>query len=250
MVINISIGDRVFRDIEGIIFDKDGTLEDSGGYWAEIGVKRVQLIEERIPGISPHLFKVFGFSQIKPNPLLERFGLMAEGSCLENEIAAAAYIAETGRGWSESRAIVRQAFLDADQSVKKTSRLFPDCLRVLKTCVDSGLRLGIVSADTTPNIGEFINTHELSPYIKVAIGSDRGKIKPDQALFEEACQILGVRPGRVLMVGDSETDIEMGKKAGAAGVIGIVGSDSPGRNLEGADIIIRGLQEIIQNLHT
>jgi phosphoglycolate phosphatase len=44
---------------------------------------------------------------------LDPTGLMAVGSRRENEIAAAAYIAETGRGWIESLAIARSAFEEA-----------------------------------------------------------------------------------------------------------------------------------------
>ncbi len=260
-MLNISINGRVFEDIQGIIFDKDGTLDDSRGYWAQIGVKRAELIERQIPGIAEHLLKVFGITsnpnRQTPTPnsqsstfQLNSTGLMALGSRLENEIAAAAYIAETGRNWLESRAIARIAFLDADKQVKKTSQLFPDSLPVLKTCRERGLKLGIVSADTTANIEEFIRVHNLEPYIGVAIGSDRGIIKPDPALFFAACRVLEITPTRVLMIGDGQTDVEMGKKADAAGVIGVASPDITPENLGGADVIIERLKEIIANIYT
>ena len=89
---------RVFRNIEAVIFDKDGTLEDSQSYLRELGIKRARLIDAQIPGIGEPLLMAFGMQ----NNQLDPAGLMAVGSRHENEIAAAAYIAETGRSWFES----------------------------------------------------------------------------------------------------------------------------------------------------
>ena len=96
---------RVFRNIEAVIFDKDGTLEDSQSYLRELGIKRARLIDAQIPGIGEPLLMAFGMQ----NNQLDPAGLMAVGSRYENEIAAAAYIAETGRSWFESLAIARSS---------------------------------------------------------------------------------------------------------------------------------------------
>ena len=80
----------IFQDIQAIIFDKDGTLEDSQEYLRNLGQKRARLIDARIPGIGEPLLMAFGINGHEINST----GLMAVGSRLENEIAAAAYIAE------------------------------------------------------------------------------------------------------------------------------------------------------------
>ncbi|MFM7574717.1 MAG: hypothetical protein ACKO4S_16540, partial [Snowella sp.] len=46
---------RVFKNIEAVIFDKDGTLEDSQAYLRELGIKRARLIDAQIPGIGEPL---------------------------------------------------------------------------------------------------------------------------------------------------------------------------------------------------
>jgi phosphoglycolate phosphatase len=232
-----------FPNIQAVIFDKDGTLEDSQVFLRELGQKRSRLIDAKIPGIGEPLLMAFGISGDSIDPT----GLMAVGSSRETEIAAAAYIAETGRGWIESLMIARSSFEDADRYFKdnaNTSPLFVGTLEVLKVLSDSGLKLGILSAASTANVQAFVKHHQLSSYIQLQQGVDQGPSKPDPALFLQACQTLGVDPKSTLMVGDSAGDIEMARRAGAAGCIGICWGTPKAAHLEAADVAIAQLDEI------
>jgi phosphoglycolate phosphatase len=233
-----------FHNIEAVIFDRDGTLLDSQVFLRELGQKRSRLIDARIPGVGEPLLMAFGIQ----GDTLDPTGLIAVGSSRENEIAAAAYIAETGRGWIESLAIARSAFEEAERYLKdgaSTSPLFTGSLEVLKFLSDAGLKLGILSAATTASVQAFVKRHKLEPYIQLQQGVDEGPSKPDPALFLQACQSLGVEPASTLMVGDSAGDIEMGRRAGAAGCIGISwGSSGVVPHLKQADVAIANLDEI------
>jgi phosphoglycolate phosphatase len=235
--------DVTFVNIQAIVFDKDGTLEDSQVFLRELGQKRSRLIDAQIPGIGEPLLMAFGIEGNTLNPT----GLMAVGSRRENEIAAAAYIAETGRGWLESLAIARNAFEEADRYLKDTaitSPLFAGSLEVLKFLSEGGLKLGILSAATTARVQAFVKRHQLDPYIQLQQGVDEGPSKPDPSLFLQACQTLGVEPASTLMVGDSAGDIEMARRAGAAGCIGICWGTPAAAHLEAADVAIAQLDEI------
>lgn len=233
-----------FSNIQAVIFDKDGTLEDSQVFLRELGQKRSRIIDAQIPGTGEPLLMAFGIQ----GDILDPTGLMAVGSRRENEIAAAAYIAETGRGWIESLKIASSAFEEADRYLKEaatTSPLFVGSLEVLKFLKEAGLKLGILSAATTASVQAFVKRHQLDSYIQLQQGVDQGPGKPDPALFLQACQTLGVEPASTLMVGDSAGDIEMGRRAGAAGCIGISWSTSGTvAHLAGADVAITQLDEI------
>jgi phosphoglycolate phosphatase len=232
-----------FDNIKGIIFDKDGTLEDSQSFLREVAYKRVRTLDAQIPGIGELLLMAFGVQDNKLDPT----GLIAVGSRRENEIAAAAYIAETGRSWFESLAIAQNAFVEVDKYLSRqtnTSPLFAGSLEVLKFLSEGGLKLGILSADTSAGIQAFVDRHQLSSYIQMIMGVDRGLSKPDPALFLLACQELGVEPKATIMVGDSQGDIEMAKAAGAAGTIGICWGNPQALHLENADVAIARLDEI------
>ncbi|QSJ19064.1 HAD family hydrolase [Nostoc sp. UHCC 0702] len=229
-----------FTDIQAIFFDKNGTLEDSEAYLRSLGQKATRLIDAQIPGIGEPLLMAFGIN----SDTLDPAGLISVASRRETEIAAAAYIAETGRGWFESLTIARQALDEAEKYIGKTpAPLFAGSLEILKSLSVAGIKLGIISAATTAEVNDFVMHHQLSDYIQVQIGVDDGPSKPDPVLFLQACQALGVEPGATLMVGDSIGDMQMGRNAQAAGCIGITWIGKPD-NVRGANVIINQLDEI------
>jgi phosphoglycolate phosphatase len=243
-LVTVACQERQFLDIEAIIFDKDGTLADSQQFLRELGQKRARLIDAKIPGTGDPLLMAFGIEQGNLNPV----GLMAVGSRYENEIAAAAYIAETGRGWLEACAIAQTAFSEANEhftSNAETSPLFTGCLEQLQTLHQAGLKLAILSADSQEGVEQFVTQHELSPYIQLAKGVTPGGItKPNPELFLQTCHQLRVEPSHTLMVGDAPGDIKMAKDAGAAGVIGICWHQAKARHLGDADCAIGQLDEL------
>jgi len=230
-----------FPKIEAIVFDKDGTLEDSQAYLRSLGQKRVRVIDAQIPGIGEPLSMAFGLN----GNTLDPTGLLAVGSRHETEIAAAAYIAETGRGWLESLAIARRVFEEADQVIGTApSPLFVGSLEVLKYLSQAGLKIGILSAASTERVQAFVECHQLGDYVQLQMGVDRGPSKPDPVLFLQACQTLGVEPSATLMVGDSAGDIEMARRGGAAGCIGICWGTTAAAHLVSADVTIAQLDEL------
>lgn len=116
----IKCGNVAFSDIQAVLFDKNGTLEDSEDFLRSLGQKAVRLIDAQIPGIGEPLSMALGIS----GDVLDLTGLMAVASRKETEIAAAAYIAETGRGWFDCLKIARQALEEAHEYIGKTHALY------------------------------------------------------------------------------------------------------------------------------
>jgi phosphoglycolate phosphatase len=229
-----------FDNIQAILFDKNGTLEDSETYLRSLAQKATRLIDAQIPGTGEPLLMAFGIN----GNLLDPAGLISVASRRETEVAAAAYIAETGKGWFESLKIARQALDEAEKYIEQTpSPLFVGSLDLLKYLQKGGLKLGILSAATTDEVNKFVAHHQLSDYIQLKMGVDEGPSKPDPVLFLQACEALGVEPGATLMVGDAVGDMQMARDAKAAGCIGItwVGKSD---NVRGADVVINQLDEI------
>lgn len=238
----IRCGTQTFSNIEAIIFDKDGTLEDSFNFLRELAQKRSRLVDAQIPGIGEPLLMAFGLLDSDLDPK----GLMAVGSRQENIIATAAYIAETGRSWAESLEIAANAFIEADrylQRTPETAPLFPGTRELLQQLKATGVKLGILSAASTSEVKNFVARFDLSEYFNEVKGIDPGDpYKPDPALFLEICDRLGFKPESTLILGDSALDMEMGRKAGAAGTVAVLWRQKG--SLNNADVAIASWQEI------
>ncbi|MCJ8283627.1 MAG: HAD family hydrolase [Rivularia sp. ALOHA_DT_140] len=239
-MVNIKCVDKTFANIQAILFDKNGTLEDSEVNLRYLAQKAARIIDAQIPGIGEPLLMAFGVN----GDTLDAAGLIAVASRRETEIAAAAYIAETGRGWIESLNIARESLDEADKYLGDSpSPLFPGSLEILQKLSQTKLKLGILSAATTREVNQFVKAYQLGEYLDLEMGVDGNIFKPDPALFLEACEKLRVEPSATLMVGDSVSDMQMGQDAKAAGCIGItwIGKSD---NVKGADIVINKLDEI------
>lgn len=222
MSITITCAGVRFDDITAIIFDKDGTLENSEAYWRMVASERARLIDAQFPGVGEPLMMAFGII----DDTLDSQGLMAVGSWEENEIAAAAYIAETGKSWYESRNIAHQAFTEIAESkyLIKTPRLAPlydDVRETLQSLRNKGVKIGILSADSTMAVENFVRDHQLKDCVQLCLGANKEISKPDPRFFRQACENLKTIPEHTLMVGDTSVDMVMAKNAKAAGAIGI-----------------------------
>ncbi|MBE9205666.1 HAD family hydrolase [Nostoc sp. LEGE 06077] len=239
-MVTIQCQNITFANIQAIFFDKNGTLEDSESYLRSLGQKASRIIDAQIPGTGEPLLMAFGINGNSIDPA----GLIAVGSRRETEIATAAYIAETGRGWFESLRIARNSLNEAEKYLEKSpAPLFPGSLELLQSLSAAGIKLGIISAATTAEVKAFVARYKLNDYIQAEIGVDDGPGKPDPALFLQACRVLGVEPSAALMVGDAVGDMQMARNAKAAGCIGItwIGKSD---HVQGADVVIHQLNEI------
>ncbi|MDJ1177297.1 HAD family hydrolase [Roseofilum sp. BLCC_M91] len=241
--VSVVCDDRQFENIRAILFDKDGTLAHSEPYLRHMAQRRSRLIDAQIPGVGEPLLMAFGVDEQGFNPA----GLTAVGSRQENKIAAAAYVAETGRSWLEALEIVAQAFQEADQVMQNKAQetvVLPGVAQVFDRLRQSGLILGVVSSDIRENIEKFLDFYHLREYIEAIQGAEPHLTKPNPQVFWSACDQLGVSPQQTLMVGDSPGDFTMARSAQAAGSIGVAWGWSRSPNLKQADVAIAKLDEI------
>jgi phosphoglycolate phosphatase len=233
-----------FSNIQAVIFDKDGTLEDSSHYLYQLASKRARLVDAQIPGVGEPLLQAMGVMPGKIDPA----GLMAVGSRLESVVAAAAYVAETGRGWIEAKNLVEQSFVEADRWVPNDApgQMLPESRELLMAIHGTGCKVGILSNAPTADVEGFVAHHQLGDFLDLQMGADGEIVKPNPVLFWTACEQLGLPPERVLMIGDAASDILMAQRAGAAGCIGITwGEAAP--HLAAADVLVDRLSEITIN---
>ncbi|MCS7031964.1 MAG: HAD family hydrolase [Gloeomargarita sp. SKYG116] len=205
--------------IQAVVWDKDGTLADTLDYWRQVGEQRLQCLEAKAPGVAHRLRRAFGFK----NGALEPGGLLATGSRYENEIAAAAYVAELGWDWQSALHLVRDIFQQVEREGPsvQTIPLRHGAREVLQQLAQAGYRQAILSADISPNVQAFVAHNQLHDLLDYYTGIDLPPSKPDPQALLHTCQILGVDPSQTVMVGDSPVDMEMAKRAGCAAAIAV-----------------------------
>ena len=210
-----------FKQIQAVLFDKDGTLANTEAYLRQVGTARSQLIPNQPPAFHTSLLSAFGLTTNHIDPT----GLLAVGSRQENEVAAAAYIAATGKGWIEACAIAQAAFIQADialaPKVEKTP-LIEGVRPLLSRLSLANVKLGIVSSDLHSEVARFVEYYHLAE-ISWYCGAARSylpKSHPEFLAF--ASKSLAVSPAEILVIGDSASDLALAKQ-GAADFLGMVG---------------------------
>ncbi len=208
-----------FPQIAAVIWDKDGTLADTVEYWRVVGHQRVRRLDAQVPGVGTPLQAAFGLTDTALVP----GGLLAVGSRYENEIAAAAYIAEQGRDWRSALQMAQAVFRQVEEECPeiKTIPIRPGGREILGRLAQAGYKQAILSADLTANVHAFVQHNQLHEFLNYHTGIDTGPTKPDPEPLYKTCTALGLEPAQVLMVGDSPVDLEMARRAGCAGAVGV-----------------------------
>ncbi len=243
-MVTIRCKNFTFEGIEAVLFDKDGTLANSEAYLRSLAQRRSRLIDAQIPGVQEPLLLAFGIEGVRINPA----GLMAVGTRRENEIAAAAYVAETGKDWIEALQIVQSAFQEADRygaEKAKNTPLIPGSRELIQRLSNAGLKLAILSSDSIEQVTAFVNLFDLKSYFLTARGVDEQFLeKSDPDLLAQIFATLKVQPEKILMIGDSRLDAQIARDIGMAGFIGFLSGWSSLVVIPGVELTIHDFAEI------
>lgn len=222
--------EQCFESIQAVLFDKDGTLAQVEGYLRLLGEARSHALLTKEPSLTtqrtalptkPPLMEAFGIGEGQLNPT----GLLAVGSRQENEVAAAAYLAEAGWSWIAALEAAQDAFAQAEATlspkVEKTP-LVEGTAELLDRLTANTIQIGIVSADLHREVAAFIEHYALHEvdWFCGASSDYLAKTHPDFLTF--ACESMSVAPQQTLVIGDSASDLLLASR-GAAGFLAMVG---------------------------
>jgi phosphoglycolate phosphatase len=198
--------------IDGVIFDKDGTLFDFRRTWAGWTARLVT--ELGGAARARHLGDVIGFD-------IAAFDFAPDSPVIAGttgEIAARLlpHLAD----WTEARLLARMNALAAEAELVEAVPLRP-CLTRLR---DRGLRLGVATNDAEAPAQAHLAAAGVSDLFDFVAGYDSGwGSKPGPGPLLAFAQATGLDPARVAMVGDSLHDLHAGRAAGMIPVAVLTG---------------------------
>lgn len=240
--------------IRAILFDKDGTLLDFlqlWGQWAELIVAQVErhldIMGKTLLGEKS---KLIGTNYNADGQVAgyDKTGPVAMGSVDEVTAVLAWQLYVAGIPWNEAVLQVRQFNKIAMEHVQNSQSAYPmpGLIPLLDECLREHIQLAVVTSDDTANALEHLRWLGIDSYFTSVFGHDRVlKGKPDPEMVYAACTELGVRPEEVVVIGDSNADMQMGKLANVKCTIGIAPDGGGEAYLLDADVIIQSYKELL-----
>ncbi len=205
-----------------IVFDFDGTLIDS---------------RHDIAGAQLWVLQQLGVTQYKPEDLFPYIGkplqttfthLLPSG--MHNRIDEAVMLY---RDYYPPRALL-------------TTTLFPGVRETLEELLARGVRMAVASTKKESNILKVAEHFKISRYFVQLQGSDDLRFKPDPSIVNKIIADQRWDRAGTIMVGDTDNDIEAGRRAGIATCGATYGSLTEEQLLAySPDFVVRSFPEIL-----
>ena len=234
----IRIGSHRY-DVDAVVFDKDGTLVHFDQLWASIMSRWLQAVlpDQAPPEVSQRLADALGLTldgQLIPN------GVAHSGTLEEmretTRRALEPHAPESAHRVVEEAAGILETF--SDEEIVPIGNV----AATLRDLHEAGVGIAVATSDDRAPAERQIDLLDIESFVDVLVcGDDPIDAKPSAEVLLAVSKRLGVAPGRMAMVGDSETDMLTGRSGGAAVCIGVTGG---GGNPVGADLTIIDVEGI------
>lgn len=238
-------------DIDGIVFDKDGTLIDLNATWAPVTRRAIDAMVDEAVGAAAGVDEASGVEAgaLRAH-LWTALGVDDEGLLVPNGVAAVEPVSVMADvavavldqfGSSAPIAVERLRHGQVDVGALEIVPLGP-VRSTLERLAAAGLSLAVATSDQrdiTVATLDRLGWSDLLPHL--ACGDDAIGAKPDPVVVTSLAEAMGTTADRLMMVGDSVGDIRTGSAAGCAATVGIIAG---GARPDGADVFIADIDAL------
>ena len=199
--------------VEGILFDKDGTLIDYAASWTPINREAARFAAKGDASLAAYLLEIGGQDR--------ETGRVSAGSLL-----AASNTAEIATAWVEAGSPFGVEVLTRDldrifTAGSKGAVGVPGIADLFDRLRRAGIRLGVATSDSAASAKTTLETIGLTADFVAGYDSGHG-VKPQAGMALAFADTFRLSPSRCVMVGDNLHDIRMGRAAGFGLCIGVL----------------------------
>lgn len=202
--------------IKGILFDKDGTLIDFEATWHAIGDAMALKAADGDRGRANLLMEAAGYDLASNR--FKADSIFAAGT--NSDIVDLWYPAldDRNRAAMVSHFDVSTAAAGAAQAVA-----IDGVKEALSVLYAAGIKLGVATNDSTEGAEKTLLTLGVAQMFTAAYGYDAvANPKPAPDIVYAFCDLTGLRPAEIAMVGDNRHDLEMGRAGGVGLNVGVL----------------------------
>ena len=230
-------------DIKGILFDKDGTLVDFHATWFGIGDALALRVADGDRERADHLLDLAGFDferhRFRPD------SIFAAGT---NAEIVALWYPELGTAARNEVVAEFDRFTTLEGASKPV--VLPGCREALNDLHRSGFRLGVATNDSTGGAERTLSALGVAQLFEAAYGYDAvANPKPAPDTLYAFCDLTGLKPAQLAMVGDNRHDLEMARAGGAGLAVGVLSGTGTKQTLEAlADVVLDSIADLPEYL--
>jgi alpha,alpha-trehalase len=238
-------------DFDAVIFDLDGVVTRTASIharaWKQVFDRyRERRLQRGEAGFDPFLIEVDYPRYVDGKPRYDgvRSFLAARAIVLPEGAGGDALSDETVRGLGDEKNRLYNELLE-----EGGVEVFEDTVEQIGRWRGMGLKTAIVSS--SKNCAKVLEAAGLRHLFDVRVDGREAEVmdlegKPAPDIFVEAARLLGVDPGRGIVIEDAVAGVRAGRAGGFGHVVGV---DRDGRMREallaaGADVVVNDLREI------
>lgn len=214
------------ENVEAVLFDKDGTIQNVHKYWGRIIEKRSKELLNVLklnPSYYQKLCKWMGYS-LKNKKLFKKgpIGLVSREEVIKILVGL----------FKKEDLIVSQGFLseifikvhkDFLKEMKKYVEILPEAKNFIQLLRSKNVKIAIITSDSIANARESVRLLGLNGYFDLIMGKEHTSAPKASGIPAQiAVKLLKAAKDRTVCIGDAPMDLIMAKKAGLKAGIGIV----------------------------
>ncbi|GGI03553.1 MULTISPECIES: HAD family hydrolase [Mammaliicoccus] len=225
--------------IKWLLFDKDGTLLEFDETWSEISLVMIdRFVEKYHIDHKQSLQEELGYV----NDRFLSSGILASGTLSDIINVFTKYAQENDKQELEKWTV--QLSKDLISEYEPETIVIEGLMDTLKAFKDKQYNIAIITSDDIDGTERFIKDAGVEHLIDEKItASINGYQKPNPKMVEDFYKKWDVSPNEIAIIGDTPTDIQMGKNAHFRAVVGVLSGTGNKEDLADADYIYQDINE-------